>query len=796
MGRTALPDTGRRARQARSEPPSGAAWHVRSTEDALRALSSSQANGLSEAEASRRLAEGGPNEIEQALRHTPLRMLAAQLSSSMILVLLAAALVSGIVGDLADTVAILVIVLLNAVIGVVQEYRAERSVAALRRLAAPVARVLRDGLDGSVPASEIVPGDIVRLEAGDVVTADARVLGTVDLQLDEAPLTGESQPILKHTETLEDAELPIGDRRNMVYSGTLVTSGHGEGLVVATAMDTELGRIADLLQREESVKAPLQVRLSRLGKNLAYAVLAISAVVFGAGLLRGEPVLLMFLTALSLAVAAIPEALPAVVSISLALGARKMIRHRALVRNLPAVETLGSVTTICSDKTGTLTRNEMRVEAVVAAGQRAERLSSTPLAGGPWDLLARAIALNNDARPSADGTGFQGDPTEVALYEAGQGAGFQKRELERETPRVGELAFEGSRRRMTTLHSLPEGVMAFVKGAPETVLERCRDALSTEGNAALDAAAVLDEADRLAAEGYRVLAFAYRRFDSMPETGLADEIESRLTYLGLVALLDPPRDEAAGAVEECQRAGITPIMITGDHPATALTIALRLGIARPGDVALTGSELEALSPEELSDRVRETRVYARFSPEQKINLVRTLQEQGEFVAMTGDGVNDAPALKRAEIGIAMGLQGTDVAREAADMVLMDDNFSTIVTAVREGRRVFDNIRKFVKYTLTSNAGEIWTLFLAPFLGLPIPLLPIQILWINLVTDGLPGLAFAVQPEERNLMQRRPRLPGESIFAGGMWQHIVWVGLLIGGLSIGAQAWAVGAGSEN
>jgi len=767
-------------------------WYRLTAEEALRRLDTDPHDGLRADVAAARLREHGPNALAEARRRSPARMFLGQFADFMILVLIGAAVVAGLVGEPQDTVAILVIVVLNAVIGAVQEYRAERAVAALRRLAAPEACVVRDGGRLTLPARELVPGDLVLLEAGNVVPADLRLLESADLQTDESALTGESHPVAKDPAVLEDGDLPVGDRRNLLFRGTHVTRGRGTGVVVATGMATELGRIAGLLGQEKGVRTPLQERMTRFGRHLALAVLAICAVVFAAGLLQGQPVVLMFLTAVSLAVAAIPEALPAVVTVSLALGARLLGRHNALVRRLPAVETLGSVTYICADKTGTLTQNRMTVEAAVTGEERRPALPERG-AGAPWDALGRALALCNDV-VEQDGHPV-GDPTEVALHVAARDAGFEKAALERERPRVAELPFDSERKRMTTLHRTPDGVIAYAKGAPEVLLPLCPRVLGADGEPQpLDPSGPLARAAQLADAGYRVLAVAQRRLADLPEP-LA-EAESELTLLGLVALIDPPRPEAATAVADCRSAGITPVMITGDHPGTARAIAQRLGIAGEGDDVITGPELAGLGDDALDRRVAGIRIYARVSPEQKIRIVRALQARGEFVAMTGDGVNDAPALKRAGIGVAMGLKGTEVAREAADMVLLDDNFATIVRAVREGRRIFDNIRKFIRYTMTSNSGEIWTLFLAPFLGLPVPLLPIHILWINLVTDGLPGLALSAEPAEAGVMRRAPRLPEESIFAHGMWQHVVWVGLLIGGLSIAAQAWSYRSGATH
>ena len=759
-------------------PDSTPDWHTLRIDATLQALHA-DAQGLTSAEAAARLARHGPNALPEGRSRSVARMLLDQFSDFMILVLIAAAVVSGIVGEPSDTIAIIVIVLLNAVIGFVKEWRAERAMAALRLMAAPSAGVRRDGAVATLPADGLVPGDVVLLEAGNVVPADLRLLEAAQLRVAEAALTGESQPVEKRTEALAEARLALGDRGNMAWKGTLVANGRGTGVVVATGLATELGRIARLLDSAEEVKTPLQKRLARFGARLAWAVLAICAIVFAAGLLRGEPPVLMFLTAVSLAVAAIPEALPAVVAISLALGASKMVRQNALIRRLPAVETLGSITYICSDKTGTLTQNRMRAETFWVDGGD-ERVE-------PWPSLLRALALVTDAAPAADGS-LVGDPTEVALLEAAIARGADRAALESQFPRHGELPFDAERKRMATVHADGERYLACVKGAPESVLERCPWQLTARGPVPFDAAGALAQADRLAARGLRVLAFAERRFET-PPADMA-EAESDLTFLGLVGLMDPPRDEAAQAVDECQAAGIVPVMITGDHPATARAIAERLGILDQGGRVVSGVELAALSDADFAAQVKDIRVYARVDPEQKIRIVQALQAAGEFAAMTGDGVNDAPALKRADIGVAMGRGGTDVAREAAHMVLLDDNFASIVHAVREGRRIFDNIRKFIKYTMTSNSGEIWTIFLAPFLGLPIPLLPIHILWINLVTDGLPGLALAAERAERDIMQRPPRRPDESIFAHGMWQHMIWVGLLMGAVCLTLQAWSI------
>jgi Ca2+-transporting ATPase len=762
------------------------AWHSIEAHEALRRLEST-ATGLTTEESLKRLAEHGPNVLPEKRRRSLPVMLLGQFTDFMIVVLLLAALISGFIGEPRDTIAILVIVLINAIIGAAQEFRAQRAVAALREMAAPDAHVLRDGRAVTLSAAELVPGDVVFLEAGNIVPADLRLLEVEQMQADESALTGESHTVDKQVARLGEIDLPVGDRLNIAFKNSLVSTGRGKGVVVASGLETEIGRIAELLRGEAGVKTPLQQRLTRFGRYLALAVLAICAVVFAAGLLQGQPVMLMFLTAVSLAVAAIPEALPAVVTISLALGARKLVRHNALVRNLPAVETLGSVTYICADKTGTLTQNRMTVELFFAGGDRHASLPE-PENNLAWAELGQALAMNNDVAEK-DGKPA-GEPTELALYEAAYKAGFDKSALQKEKPRLAVIPFDSDRKQMTTLHKSPEGVVAYIKGAPERVLAQCNRAPGSEGETAFEPEAVLDEAEQLAKEGYRVLAFAKREFTALPEPLDAGTIEQDLTFLGLVALIDPPRPEVPQAVTDCLTAGITPVMITGDHPGTAMAIARRLGISDDEQALLGGDKLAKLSDEEFARVVESVRVYARVSPEQKLRIVKALQVNGEFVAMTGDGVNDAPALQRAGIGVAMGQKGTDVAREASDMVLLDDDFATIVHAVRAGRQIFDNIRKFIKYTMSSNSGEIWTLFLAPFLGLPIPLLPIHILWINLVTDGLPGLALTAEAAEPGIMQRAPRPPEENIFAHGMWQHIVWVGLFIGGISIAAMAWAI------
>ena len=747
--------------------------------------------GLSADEVLRRRTEHGLNVLEEAPPRSAVALFLAQFADFMILVLLAAAVVSGLIGDLTDTIVIVAIVLLNAVIGFAQEFRAARAMQALKAMAAPSAVVVRGGAAATVPAAELVPGDAVLLEAGRIVPADLRLVEAASLRIDEAALTGESVPVDKSTAALAKHDVAVGDRLNIAHQGTQVTYGRGLGVVIATGMRTEFGRIARLLEGAHAVETPLQRRLAVFGRRLALAVIGICVLVFVTGLLRGEPALPMLLTALSLAVAAIPEALPAVVSISLALGARRLAAHQALIRRLAAVETLGSVTVICSDKTGTLTANEMQVERWFCDGA----LVDSPGSGEAWEMLLTAMAVSHDASFGASGQAV-GDPTEVALLRAAMAAGRDHAlELAR-LPRVDEVPFDSSRKCMTTVHRLADGtLLGITKGAAEVVLAAAVSALRSGGAAAtgFDVAALREVAERMAADGLRVLAVAVRRFAACPDTLDPASVERDLQFVGLLGLMDPPRPEAAAAIAACHDAGIVPVMITGDHPVTARAIAARLGFEVTDDTVLSGSQLRALSAAQLAERVKQVRVYARVAPEQKLDIVSALQAHGAVVAMTGDGVNDAPALRRADIGIAMGIAGTDVAREAGSMVLLDDNFATVVGAVREGRRIYDNLRRFIRYVLTTNSGEIWTIFLAPFLGLPVPLLAIQILWVNLVTDGLPGLALAAEPEERDVMRRPPRPPGESLFAQGLGAHALLVGLLMAALALGAQAFYLSRG---
>ncbi len=802
-------------------------WHRWPIEKVLQHWGVDPQQGLSSAEAQARLARYGPNVLEERAAVGPWEIFLEQFKDAMVILLLAAAGISFLIGDAKESVAILIIVVLNALLGFTQEYRAEKAMAALKQLATPTVKVLRDGQVHTLSAREVVPGDIVLLEAGSAVPADGRVIESVNLRVQEAALTGEAEPVEKITAALDVDNLPLGDRRNMVYMGTLVTYGRGKAVVVATGMHTELGRIATLIQSVEREPTPLQRRLAQLSRGLAWAALAIVAIVFVLGLLRGENLEVMFLTAISMAVAAVPEGLPAVVTIALALGAQRMLRRQALIRKLPAVETLGSVTVICSDKTGTLTENRMRVEVLDLAGQtlhitelRPRRSGASALPEPDLEAVSPAVtlllagaALCNDATLVPPAQGWDcgrectalGDPTEAALVVAAAQAGLLKPVLEEVLPRVAEVPFTSARKRMTTVHRWnPEAAarypwarqfweaivddpappyIVFVKGAVDQLLPRSNRVWmgdQVEPMTETWRERILDANAQHAGQGMRVLAVAVRRLQQLPPTPeeLEAQAERDLIFLGLLGIVDPPRPEAKDAVARCKTAGIRPIMITGDHPLTARFIAQHLGIATDGRV-VTGAELEAMDDEALARALTQASVFARVSPEHKLKIVQVLQRKGEIVAMTGDGVNDAPALKKADIGVAMGITGTDVAKEAADMVLLDDNFATIVAAVEEGRVIYDNIRKFLQYTLSSNTGEILVMLLAPFLGMPLPLTPLQILWINLVTDGLPGLALSVEPAEKDVMQRPPHRPDENIFGRGLGRDTLWIGALMG-----------------
>ena len=751
-------------------------WHRLSINETFEVTGTTM-QGLQSQQAQQKLLKTGPNELHEGKRKSAVAIFLSQFKDVMILILLAAAIVSGMVGDLKDTIVILIIVLLNAFVGFIQEYRAEKAMQALKQLATIQAKVWRDGNLTWLNASLLVPGDVVVLEAGNAVPADVRIIESNNLQIEEAALTGESHAVEKIASALESNDLPIGDRKNMAYKGTFVTYGRGTAIVVATGMQTELGRIASLLQGDEPL-TPLQQRMASFGKKLSVLAGFMCVLFFVAGWLRGEDVVRMVLTSISLAVAAIPEALPAVITISLALAAKKLIRFNSLIRKLPAVETLGSVTYICTDKTGTLTKNRMYVETVFVGDNLYDRTELKSISQtDKINLLLHAFVLNNDAAEGVDKI-VKGDSTEVALMEMAKEHGLSPNTW----PRVDEIPFDSQRKMMTTFHQHDGKIISFTKGAPDELLKLCTN---------VDQHKMLRQVDKMAAKGHRVLGFAMRYWQKAPINPDSEQCEMDLHFLGLAGIIDPPREEVFDAVAQCKTAGITPVMITGDHPLTAKTIAERIGIlSQPTDLVISGQELSNMDNESFEAKVERIRVYARVSPEQKLRIVEMLQKKGHYVAMTGDGVNDAPSLKKANIGIAMGITGTDVSKEAAHMILLDDNFSTIVKAVKEGRRIYDNILKFIKFLMTTNSSELLTLLLGPIIGLPVALLPIHILWINLVSDGLPAISLSFDKAEKDVMSRPPRPPQQSVFSEGRGIHIIWVGILMAGIALSLQAWSI------
>ncbi|MDB5277538.1 MAG: calcium-translocating P-type ATPase, PMCA-type [Ferruginibacter sp.] len=747
-------------------------YYQLSTGDVIKHLNTSF-TGLSDETVAALQKKYGANVLTQTKQKSRLAILLGQFADIMILILIGAAVVSFIAGEHIDACVILAIIIANAWMGYSQEYNAEKSILLLQQMDPRYALVIRNNNPVKLVAAELVPGDIMLLNAGDIVPADGRLIAVHSLLTAEASLTGESNAVEKHTNTIAHQNLVPGDQLNMVFKGTLVSAGSAKAVVTAIGMDTELGKIAGMLS-PATQQTPLQKRLAVFSKQLSVVVIIICLLVFALGLWRGEPAFQMFLTALSLAVAALPEALPAVITIALAQGARRMAKQKALIRKLPAVETLGSVTYICTDKTGTLTQNSMQVENLYAAP-------------GLEDLLLHAMLLNNEISFAAGG--LLGDPTEKALVDYAMQHGILREAARNQFPGVAKLPFDSERMKMSTLHKHGNRWILFVKGAPVKMLE------SLDEKSKPQIPEWQTKNRQWAADGLRVLILGYRIFDQPPAV-VTNEIETGLELLGMVAMIDPPRPEIIDAISQCKTAGIRTVMITGDQPLTAAAIAARMGITGATyDGIKTGADLNDLAPEEFAGIVKSTLVYARVSPKQKLHIVQQLQKLGEFVAMTGDGVNDAPSLKQADIGIAMGITGTDVSKESADMILLDDNFATIVNAVREGRRIYDNIRKFILYVLACNLGEILTIFMAPLFGFSIPMLPIHLLWINLVTDGFPGLALVGEPAEKNIMQKPPRPPGENLFAGGLAVNILFTGVIITIATLSVQWWAVRQGYD-
>lgn len=781
-------------------------WHILTGEEICKELKVDPEKGLNDKEVNRRLAEWGYNTLAVKKGVNPVFLFLGQFKDFMVIVLMVATLISGMLGEIADAVTILAIILLNSVLGFIQEYKAERSMESLRSLAAPEAMALRNNLGMKVPASDLVPGDIVMIEAGDRIPADIRWLKTANIRVEESALTGESQPVAKSNQPLVDEYSPIADRKNMGFMGTVVVNGRGLGIVVATGMDTEMGIIAGMIQEVKDEETPLQKRLAQLGKWLVTMSLAVCIVVVVTGLLQGESFEKMFFAGVSLAVAAIPEGLPAIVTVALAIGVQRMVKRNAVIRKLPAVETLGCATIICSDKTGTLTQNEMTVRQILCEDQ------VITLSGQGYDPkgeyhgadpykeksvikeLLKCAALCNNAVLTKKGVkvaglfrgkgqeswSIDGDPTEGALLVAAAKAGVWREGLERKEQRIAEIPFESERKRMTVIYKNKEGYKAYIKGAPDVILGLCTQEMTKQGMMDLTperSKQILFVHDEMASHALRVLALAVKNVEKNEATG---EVENNLIFIGLMGMIDPPRTSAMKAIKICQTAGIKPVMITGDHKLTAQSVARELGILRGADqLIVTGAELDRMSEEDLIKRVMKVSVFARVAPRDKLRIVRAYKKNGHIVAMTGDGVNDAPAIKEADIGVAMGQTGTDVTKEASAMVIADDNFATIVAAVEEGRGIYDNIRKFIRYLLSCNLGEVLTMFLGTLAGLPLPLLPIQILWVNLVTDGLPAMALGVDGIDSDIMKKSPRKPDESVFARGLGRKILIRGTMIG-----------------
>jgi Ca2+-transporting ATPase len=782
-----------------AEKKSGMKFWMISPEEIAAGFNSDLKKGLTEEQAKRNLEQYGYNQLQETPGRSPLAVFLDQFKSFLIWVLIAAAIISGFLGEWVDALAIIGIVILNAILGFVQEYRAEKALSALKKMAAPLARAIRNGQLVQIPAREVVPGELLELEAGDHVAADARIIShTPNFSVHEAALTGESTPVMKTSVELEEEDIPLADRANMVYAGTSVSSGKARAMVVSTGMSTELGQIARMIQEITIETTPLQRKLEQFGRWIVYLCFFLVGLIFLLEWVRGGELVQVFLTAVSLAVAAIPEGLPAVVTIALALGVQRMVKRHALIRKLPSVETLGAATVICSDKTGTLTKNEMTVKAVYADGKTfsvsgvgyepegdfyldGKKINSQEYKGLCKTLVCGALCNSSNLIQDKERFRIVGDPTEVALLSLARKAGVDKTSLEEKEPLVEEIPFDSERKMMTMLRKRNSDFVAYVKGAPDVLLKNCSfiyEFGQERTITASDVGKILQTNDSLACRALRVLGCAYRKFSGLPEILDASALEKELVFVGLVAMIDPPREEVIEAMTACRQAGVKPVMITGDHKVTAVAIARELGMLNEDALALSGEELDRLSPDEFETRVEKIQVYARVSPEHKLRIVRAWREKGEVVAMTGDGVNDAPAVKEADIGVAMGITGTDVTKEVSDMVITDDNFASIVAAVEEGRAIYDNVKKFVHYLLSCNLGEIMVMFISSLIGWPIPLLPIQILWVNLVTDGLPALGLGFDPPDPDIMSRQPRKPDEPIITGNRAGLMTVQGLFI------------------
>jgi len=773
-------------------------WMV-SPEQIAAGFNSDPKKGLTAEQARKNLEHYGYNQLQEARGRSPLTVFLEQFKSFLIWVLIAAATISGFLGEWVDALAIIGIVILNAILGFIQEYRAEKALAALKKMAAPLARVIRAGQLVQIPAREVVPGDILELEAGDHIAADARIVShTPNFSVHEAALTGESTPVMKTSIELEEEDILLADRANMVYAGTSVSSGKARTIVVSTGMSTEVGQIAQMIQEITIETTPLQRKLEQFGRWIVYLCFFLVGLIFLLEWVRGGQLVQVFLTAVSLAVAAIPEGLPAVVTIALALGVQRMVKRHALIRKLPSVETLGAATVICSDKTGTLTKNEMTVKAVYADGKvfsvsgagyepegdfylAGKKINPQEYSGLYKTIVCGTLCNSSNLVRDKDRFLIAGDPTEVALLSLARKAEVDKTVLEEREPLVEEIPFDSERKMMTMLREREGDFIAYIKGAPDVLLKNCSFIYELGQERAItaeDVENILQTNDSLASKALRVLGCAYRKFSGLPDRLEAFTLERELVFVGLLAMIDPPREEVIEAMTACRRAGVKPVMITGDHKVTAVAIARELGMLDENAVALSGEELDRLSPDRFEDQVEKIQVYARVSPEHKLRIVRAWRKKGEVVAMTGDGVNDAPAVKEADIGVAMGITGTDVTKEVSDMVITDDNFASIVAAVEEGRAIYDNIKKFVHYLLSCNLGEIMVMFISSLVGWPVPLLPIQILWVNLVTDGLPALGLGFDPPDPDIMSRPPRKPDEPIITGNRARLMTVQGLFI------------------